>query len=251
MPRVPHRGLLLLALFALFAMPGYACEPIPVLLYIVGAPAMGSFGTLGGVVLIKCGLYAWFERQLPRRVAFGYLLCGNLVSSICGVFMAVALAAWGVGFVALPILALSLYLPARQCMRNRKGWMGRMSAGFCAVLVALLLVVSTALWIVSQMVISAEESAPGTTPYWPIKIGSCILAVAASLAMTTLWEGGIVTSLARARKREGDFFPAVGKANLVVFFLIALAAALWMLPQRWNEPSYLVQAFALLRSAFA
>jgi len=247
--RLPRRALPL-ALLAILAVPAFACEPIPVLLYIVGAPAMFAIGTLGGVVLIKCGIYTWFERQLPRRAAFGYLFLGNLCNSILGLFMAAALSTWLFVLWALPLLALTLYVPARLCLHGRKGGLGKLSAGFSAVLVALLLVVSTALWMVSQTMIASEESAPGSTVYWPVKIGSCILAVAASLTMTTLWEGWVVTRLARARKREGDFFPAVAKANLVVFFVIALAAAAWTLPERWGQPSYLIQAYHLVKSAF-
>ncbi len=256
MPQPSRRLLLLGVFFAALAIPCHACEPIPVMLYIFAAPFFASGVTLGLLVLAKCGLYAWFEKQLPKSRAFGYLLVGNFYSTLLGLFAAAALATWGINFFAVPILAVLLYFPARRFTRQRAGWMGRISAGGCAILVALLVVASTALWVVSQILLVNdttlhEHSSIPLGVYWPIKTLSCTLAVAASLAMTTLWEGWFVAKLAERRGLSGDYFPAVGKVNLVVFFMIALAAAAWMLPQRWGEPGFLVQLEALLRSCFA
>ena len=215
------------------------CEPILPLARAMGGPVwMGESAVwLAVAVFIKCVVFVWLERRLTWSQAVGYLVAGNVLSTMVGMLVAVAAASAGAFCIGLPIVYALSVSPAGRLV----GIWGREPArGFNPMFVAFgapaLLVVTWFLFAVAQDFLHA-----GQVPlYWAAKLAYLMIALFVSLGLTTFWEEWVVARLAARVGRPGNFLVPVFRANYVALAVVALGAAVRMMPARLRAEHFLV-----------
>jgi len=211
-----------------------ACEPIVPLtmsfLPWTAAAARIGFAALLIVVSIKCILFAVLQRGMPATRAIGAMFVANVVSTIAGLFAAftfIAPAAGIAGIIATiavsihPVRRLKLHFPDR-------------SGATITITIVLLYIGSIAFFALAQEMVMDDYLAV----YWLTKYAYIVCALLISMVLTTFWEEYVVWRMSGS---DGHAFVApVFRANAIALFLIMLAAALIVLPQRLRSPDFLI-----------
>src|SRR5262245_46664274 len=111
---------LLLMLVAFTAKPVLACEPVvPFMQVMVPTIALsGSLLVLAAAVVLKCVLFAFFERRLPRVRAAWQMFLGNILTSFVGLLVAVMIAnAPSFWLIGTPLVCALCWLPTRRLVK--------------------------------------------------------------------------------------------------------------------------------------
>jgi hypothetical protein len=216
-----------------------ACEPVvPFMQVIVPALALsGSILVLAGAVLVKSALFALFERRLPRLRAAWRMFLGNVLTSIVGLLVAAMIANGAIWLVGVPLVCLLCWLPSRRLVEAAPlGWLARISPAVLAALMTIALLASCMLFMAGQGAISAHR----LLLYWIIKLAAIVLALLASITLTTVWEEWAIWRLS-GRPEGVAFFAAALRANLYVLVLVMVVPAALILPKRLKSPDFLAR----------
>lgn len=222
-----------------------ACEPmVPLAKALLGPNFFrASIGWLLIAVTVKCASFIFFERRLPWRQAAGYLLVGNVLSTLIGVVISLPTAAVSLLFL-VPIYFVTLK-PARRLAEyfrwQESGW--RRPEALAGLAVGGV-TVTMFLFTTAQVALSADNY----LVYWLTKFGMLTIALLISILLTALWEEWVVATLARARHPERSYLPAVMRANYVTFGVVLLVAAIEMLPKRLHSRGFIVSLLEFLFS---
>ncbi len=232
----------LLAVTLIGPPPAGACEPIiPMALAIGGAALLGqSLIVLLAAILVKSALYAWCERTHSPRTSFAAMLGGNLLSTVVGCFAALIVA--GLPLVGFAGLALCAVLPAKRIALAYPAVNAAFSSFGIVVLMTSLVFFSLILWSLARETLNAQGS---LVLYWSLKIAYVLLGLVCGLIITVFWEEWAIWRLFGGGAFDRRRFAAIVTANLITLALVALHAALVMMPRRLASPNYLVE---LLRS---
>jgi hypothetical protein len=223
-----------------------ACEPmVPLAKALLGPNFFrASIVWLLIAVTVKCASFVCFERRLPWRAAAGYLLVGNVLSTLIGVVISLPTATVSLLFL-VPIYFVTLK-PARRLAEyfrwQERGWRRPEAlAGLAIGGVALTMF----LFSIAQLALSADNY----FVYWLTKFGMVTIALLISILLTALWEEWVVATMARARHPERSYLPAVMRANYVTFGVVLLVAAIEMLPKRLHSKGFIVSLLDFLFSS--
>ena len=214
-----------------------ACEPAVQLVIVFAGPSLLALGTLGGVVLLKCGIFAYLERDLTRGEAFRYLLAGNVYSTVIGLLTGVFLAAPTLVLALFPVVfALSLK-PARRLIKfSGWGWAANRRPYQIAAIMTLLAFGSLVLFVVASLALESKNYAL----YWPLKFGYIVCGLSIGIGLTSLWEEYVVGRLAARSRPPRGYFTSVIRANYITFGVALLIGAIRMLPERLKARDFLV-----------
>src|SRR5579871_6614811 len=93
-----------------------ACEPIVPLVVTFGGPNLfaRSLAWMGGAVLIKCVAFLFFERELRWYHAIGFMIVGNVVSTIAGIILTLPFVMPALGLFLLPFVSAFVVIPAQR-----------------------------------------------------------------------------------------------------------------------------------------
>jgi hypothetical protein len=234
-----HR-LLLVAGLILFAKPAFACEPVvPFMQVMVPELALsGSILVLAMAVVLKSVLFAIFERRLPRLRAAWRMLLGNVLTSFVGLLVAVMIAsAPSIWLIAVPMVCLLCWLPSRRLVKAAPlAWLARISPAALAGTMTSAMVASCILFMVGRGALEAHQHAL----YWTVKFAAILLALFASITLSTVWEEWVIWRLS-SRPNGVGFFGSALRANLYVLLLVMAVPAALILPKRLKSPGFLVQ----------
>jgi hypothetical protein len=240
--------ILALVLMALVAKPTLACEPVvPFLQVMVPALALsGSILVLVAAVVLKSVLFAFFERRLTRLRAAWRMLLGNVLTSFVGMLVAVMIASSPVGWLfGAPIVILLCWLPARRLVKAAPStFLARRSPAALAAGMTGAMIVSCVLFMVGQGVLETHHLAL----YWVIKLAAILVALVASITLTTVWEEWVIWRLS-SRPESTGFFATVLRANLYVLLLVMAIPAVLILPKRLHSPDFLAHRHAAVTQA--
>jgi hypothetical protein len=230
---------LVLAVPLMVVSPAQACEPVLPFIQVV-APAIalsGSFLVLAGAVILKSGLFAVFERRLPRLRAAWRMFLGNVLTSFVGMLVAGMIGNWPLWVVGVPLVWLLCWLPSRRLVKVAPlAWLARMSPAGLAVIMTIALLASCILFGSGQGAIRAHQ----LVLYWIIKVAAIFLALLASVTLTTVWEEWVIWRLS-SRPEGSGFFVSVLRTNLYVLVLVMAVPAVLILPKRLKSPDFLVK----------
>jgi hypothetical protein len=231
-----HR-LLLLGVSVLVASPAFACEPVvPFMQVMVPALALsGSILVLAMAVVLKSVLFAVFERRLPRWDAAWRMFLGNVLTSFVGLLVAVMIASSpGIWLVGVPLVCFLCWLPSRRLVKVAPlGWLARISPAALAGVMTSALVASCILFIAGRGAIETHQ----LVLYWIIKLAAILLALFASITLTTVWEEWVIWRLS-SRPEGTGFFASVLRTNLYVLVLVMAVPAVLILPKRLKSPDF-------------
>lgn len=204
---------------------------------VFAGPSLLTLGTLGGAVLLKCGVFAFLERDLKRSEAFCYLFAGNVYSTSLGLLILI--------FPMMPILGLGLFAmvffvslrPARRIIDfSGWGWAVNRSPYQIAGMMTLLALFSLLLFIAA---VSALESRL-LALYWPLKVGYILCGLGIGIGLTSLWEEQVVGGLAARNRPTRGYFTSVIRANYITFGVALLIGAIRIFPERLKARDFLV-----------
>ncbi|HPQ68140.1 MAG TPA: hypothetical protein PKW95_03355 [bacterium] len=212
------------------AGPAYACEPAVPLVFLFGIPLFSLFG----VVFVKAIMFAVFEKSLPKFRSFGYMILGNLFSSLIGLVLLLGTVPFLIIVLFLLIYAVSVRPSQRFIEYNPWGLMKKTSPKLLAALITVLYVGTFFLF---SFAIQAREHS-SLALYWALKYVYILIGVSISIFLTTFWEEYVVVSLA---KKEGSMLIPALKANLIAFIIILAFLAAKALPERMKSPNYLIE----------
>lgn len=231
--------LLSLGLLLGASCPAFACEPVlPFMQVMVPALALSrSILVLIGAVIVKSALFAMFESGLPRLAAAWRMFLGNLLPSFIGVLVGVMIASGPVWIVGAPLAFLLCWLPARRLVKQSPlPWFGKRSPAALAAIMTAAFLASCILFMVGQEAISAHQ----LLLQWTIKMAAILLALFASVGLTTIWEEWAIWRLS-SRPAGRGFFPSVLRTNLYVLILVMAVPAALILPKRLKSPNFLAK----------
>ena len=234
--------LVLLGASLLIANAASACEPVvPFMQATVPTLALsGSILVLAMAVVLKSGLFAIFERRLPRLRAAWRMFIGNVLTSFIGLFVAVMIASapsfWLIG---VPAVCLACWLPSRRLVKAAPlAWLARMSPAAVAGIMTGAMVASCVLFMVGQGALEAHDH----LVYWTIKLAAILLALFASITLTTVWEEWVIWRLS-SRPEGMGFFAAAIRANLYVLLMVMAVPAVKILPKRLKSPDFVAHRY--------
>jgi hypothetical protein len=197
----------------------------------------GSLLALSVAVLVKCALFALFERRLSRPRAAAFMFLGNVLTSFVGLLTAAMIGSGPIWLVGVPVVFLLCWLPARRLVEVApRAWLARRSPASIAALMTAALVASCFLFMIGQGFIVQDR----LVLYWAIKLAAVYLALIASITLTTVWEEWAIWRLA-SRPAETAFFGSVLRANVYVLVLVMAVAAALMIPKRLKSPDFLAK----------
>jgi len=213
-----------------------ACEPVIPLAMLIAGPYVvaGSLIGLLAAITLKCTIFSLSERKLAGARAARLMLLANIITSIVGLFVALAVAAPAV-LLALPLIYWLTLSPARR-LKHRVGprWPRWLPPWATALLLTFSLVISYVLFFWSR-----ELALDAPVTYWLLKLGYVYAALAISMGLTTLWEEALVARWAKAAATV-SYFPAVLRSNLYAFLVLMLIAAVRVLPERLESANFLL-----------
>jgi hypothetical protein len=241
-------GLVLASLIGV--APLGACEPIlPMFLVIGGAATLAhSLRVLVVVILVKAVVFACIQRPFAPGANCVRMVWANIVSTLVGGFAA-ALAA-GLPLIGLCGILACAYLPSRRIAQAYPLVPWQVTSGLFMIGMLGLVVMSFALWAVSQSVLEPHQTL-GTPKamafYWSMKIGFVFLGLLCGLVITIFWEEWMVSWMMPKNTSQKPCFPSVLWANVIVLGLVAVYAAALMLPRRLASGDFLVLLLNALR----
>ena len=208
------------------------------MLVTVPAALSGSILVLTMAVILKSVLFAIFERRLPRLRAAWRMFLGNVLTSFVGLVVAMMIAsapsAW---FIGVPVVCFLCWLPARRLVNAAPlAWLAQISPGSLAGIMSAAMVASCILFMAGQGALEAHQHAL----YWTLKLAAILLALFASITLTTVWEEWVIWGLS-SRPEGTGFFASVLRANIYVLVLVMAVPAVMILPKRLKSPDFTVQ----------
>jgi hypothetical protein len=242
---IPQRNLsLAVAALACGAGPAQACTPIiPLTAMMFGGPTSmaASYGgaILGGVVVLKCVLYASQVRSSPRAASMFWMFLANLYSTFIGLLMLLPLQVP----IAMPLWLIPIAICAgagRTLGRvTRLASKRTLPASAIAVLLFVAFFGSFVAYFVSQGYLSQRSTSP-LAYYWAWKWFAVTLTLACSLTLTCALEMVVVVGKLEDAKLVHERARAVLLANLWAFLLVSLVGAIIALPHRLRSPNGLI-----------
>ena len=223
--------------------PLSACEPIlPLFLAIGGSATLAqSFIVLLVAILIKSAVYAWLRRERSARRAFEAMVAGNALSSVVGAFAGAVVA--GLPLIGLTGIAVCAILPARR-LAKRYPRINRVLSTFTIVFLMTTVVFGSLLmWAISQAVMRHSPAL-----YWSVKIGYVFIGLLCGLFITVFWEEWVIWEMSDRQEVDPRHFSTIVTANVVTLGLVAIYAAVVILPQRLASPDFLVELLNRLLS---
>jgi hypothetical protein len=198
----------------------------------------GSILVLIVAVVLKSTLFAVFEQRLPRLRAAWRMFLGNVLTSFVGLLVAVMIASSpGVWLVGVPLVYFLCWLPSRRLVKAAPlAWLARTSPAALAGIMTFALLASCILFMAGRGALETHE----LVRYWIIKLAAIILALFASITLTTVWEEWVIWRLSSYPAGTG-FFASALRANLYVLLVIMLIPALLILPKRLHSPDFLAK----------
>lgn len=213
----------------------FACEPIvPMAMLYSGTTLFGAIALKSGIglllaILIKCLVFYW-KSDFKNIRAIGYMILGNVYSTIPGILLGMTFSVPIFILLAYPVLLI----PAHN-MREYKPFRRLGTFGSAGVLFALLLIS----FILFLAAMGAQEGP--AAGYWGLKVLYCILGVGISFIISVVCEDRVITYLyTRKYKTQKSFLDAVLWANIAVFLVIFGIGAAIALPQRLASPNFLI-----------
>ena len=198
----------------------------------------GSLLVLAAAVALKCALFAFFERRLPRARAAWRMFLGNILTSFVGLLVTAMIAsAPSFWLIAAPLVCVLCWLPTRRLVKAAPlPWFARQSPAALAGAMTGAMVGSCILFMVGHGTLEAHQH----LFYWTIKLAAIFLALVASMTLTTVWEEWTIWWLS-SRPVGPGFFASVLRTNLyVLLFVMAVPAAL-ILPKRLKSPDFIAK----------
>lgn len=176
----------------------WACEPIIPFMMSVGGPVFLTKSAIVLVIaiLLKCILFAFFQKVLPRGSAAVYMLVGNILTTFVGALVAVMMGSSGALILGLLVVFPLCWLPARRVPAIAPRT--RLTPGMAAFLMTLGLVVSVLLFAISPAPLLQNQFAA----YWIIKLIAVYVALIVSIALTSLWEEWVIWKLSKKPAEE-------------------------------------------------
>lgn len=222
------------------ASPAFACEPVvPFMQVMMPALALsGSFLVLALAVVVKCALFAFFERRLSPVHAAWRMFLGNILTSLVGLLVTAMIASGpAIWLVGVPLVCVLCWLPARRLVKVAPlAWLARISPlGLAGILTSALLA-SCILFMAGQGAVKTHQ----LLLYWSIKLVAVFLALLASVTLTSIWEEWAVWRLS-SRPEGPGFFGSVLRTNLYVLVLVIAIPAALILPKRLKSPDFLAK----------
>ncbi len=222
-----------------------ACEPVLPFMQVVGGPAALISPTLMliGAVVIKCVVFAAFQKKISFLHSALFMLAGNAITSVIGLIAGALIssgsaAAWLIG---LPAVWAFCLLPADRLIKAAPyAWLKDKRPGVLASIMTGGLVVSCWLFIFAQMAMEHDRLAL----YWWLKIPAIYLALGISIVLTAFWEEWVVWKFSRGEEDDRSFVAPTIRANLLVLVTIMAVGTALMLPQRLKSPDYLASGTA-------
>lgn len=213
----------------------FACEPIvPLFMLYSGTTLFGAIALKSGIglllaVAIKCLVFYW-KSDFKNVRAIGYVILGNVYSTIPGILLGITFSVPMLILLAYPILLIPSHNMKEYKPFRRLGTFG--SAGILFVLLIISFVVFVA-------AMGAQEGP--AAGYWGLKVLYCILAVGISFLISVVCEDRVITFLyTRKYKTQKSFLDAVIWANIAVFLVLFGIGAAIALPQRLASPNFLI-----------
>jgi len=228
---------LIFAVLLLGIMPAacFACEPVvPLMMLYSGTTLFGAIALKSGIglllaVVIKCLVFYW-KSDFKNIRAIGYMILGNVYSTIPGILLGITFSVPIFILLAYPILLIPSHNMKEYRPFRRLGTFG--SAGVLFVLLVISLVVFLA-------AMGAQQGP--AAGYWGLKVLYCILGVGISFIISVVCEDRVITYFyTRKYKTQKSFLDAVLWANIAVFLVIFGIGAAIALPQRLASPNFLI-----------
>lgn len=219
----------------------YACTPIIPMMYIYMGPAPWGaiaratiFGLMIAVV-IKCFVFI-LKSDFRSWTAVLYVCIANLVSTAFGVGIG-GFASNGLFLLIGIILSFVVFQFIAKYFKKLP-FFSHINERFLGVILALLFVLSTVSFFISQSLLDSPQS---TTMYWIFKLIFTILAIALSFLVTVLVEEWVISDLYNSKyKTKKSFITPVLWANVVAFIIVFALAAVRVIPQRLQAPGFLI-----------
>ena len=243
-----QKALLSLFLLLFYLENVYACEPVYPFMMTMGFPVFTlrffSYGLLPIflLVVVKGVLIAKFQ-----KISLGLSLLlscpTNCVSTLAGLVFSAFLAS---GPLFLPVLFLVcgiISLPVGFLMVKYEEFrfIETKSRVVVALCLTLLGVLSVLMFAFSGGYVASES--PNLLVYWLVKITATTIAMLISILLTTAYEVVVISGLYRLiRKKELNFINSVLRANIIAILALSVAAALIVLPIRFNSPDWLLES---------
>jgi hypothetical protein len=229
---MPPRRLLAFAIvFA--ALPVLACEPILPLAMLFGPWMLAlrwGLVALAVVVAIKCLAFALLQRgALSWGRAVAAMFVANVVSTIAGLLAGLTYVFPAVGLGGIVAVIVVSWLPAR-----RLGELYPRLRRFSVAIAVVLYVASTVLFVGAQ-VLALRSS---MVAYWLTKYAYVVCALLISMVLTTFWEEWVIWRMSGGR--DSAFVTPVFRANAIALFVVMLAVAIAVLPERMRSSDFLL-----------
>lgn len=235
-----RRGKWIFLVLSLFPFTAHACEPVMQLGMIWTGASIYAWMSLGATVVFKCVAFAFLERRLSWLDAFGYMLAANAYSSLIGIMMGIVTAIPLFIVFAAPLVFFASLIPAKRVQKlGNWPWTERFKPAHLAGAMAVLVLVSTVLFVLSANLVDAHKP----VLYWPLKFGYVTAGMVMGILLTSLWEEQII---GRFKPGPGGFFPNVLRANYLIFGVVVLVLAIRILPKRLGSPEFLAWFEAVL-----
>jgi ABC-type multidrug transport system fused ATPase/permease subunit len=200
---------------ASFPMAVNACEPIIPLTQLIGGSGLAgpllltqSVAWLLIAVTIKSVAFVFLERRLPWPKAICFMLVGNVLSTIPGLFA--ALFAGSVTLLALPIIfGFGVLAQRRLNLLSEQAPTLRFSGKGVPFAFTGAFIISVVMFYLAGSALDAGQF----TKYWILKLLFATVAVTMGMAISTVLEEYAVGHLARKTYGQMSFFTAVMRAN--------------------------------------
>lgn len=248
------RWALSLMLFC-FPVSCWSCEPIiPLSQLLMGSSVAGigfwaqTLVWLSVAVVIKCVLFAFFERRLTWPRATFAMFIANIVSTIPAALIAVFAGALTGIFLAVPLVFLLGCSAGRRISIAFATEDNRMPVAAVAAL-GFLVVFFISVW---TFAIAEQALADRSySEYWALKFLFVTLAASTGIVISVVLEEYAIGKFSQHKHGEITFFRPVVRANYITLGLVLLVAALQMLPRRLDAPNFIVSWLQSVLGMFA
>lgn len=188
-----------------------------------------SLWLLLATVILKCGAFCFFEKQLVWWKAFLYLFIANIVTTIIG-FVAVMFT--HPVPACLPTFAVTYYLCllpsdglAKKYFSERKQKAGKY-------LIAFLLTLFSFLSMFFSMMAIQVGGEGKAQPYFVTVLISIYFGITFGIILTIFYEEWIVAKLSRRKDETTPFLTSVSRANFVALLFMMIITGIMVIPER-------------------
>jgi MFS family permease len=236
----------------LFCGNANACTPVATLAYLMTGTSLYGLaigGTGGGPILalamlaaaiaFKAAVYSRYAGYGKVRAAFDMFL-GNIASTIAGVLIGITVASSSMTLPAIAVSTLVLGAVAAsvfsKCAKVMNPWLLSLLTCFAMFASFVLLLLAE-----SADPSKVMEDSSYALVYFALKTVGIFFAIAASLAISVVFEGAVIFSA----HRKDESFPrdtvisALLKANVYMFLAISLIGLAFAIPNRWASPNFI------------